>query len=241
MFLFFLTTPVRSEAAIALVTTGIGFVSGSSTNTTPMNCTGANLLVLVPVCYDNSVVSGASVTDSVGGNTWVALTEQTGVSSRHAAIWYAANANVGSSMAITFNQTCPSGMALTAACYSGVATSSSFDVQSGSSPVGNGLIYQPGNVTPSVNGELFVTGLHNNNSDLTPTVDSGFTFERQSTSGGNSHSFLADFIQGTAGAINMKWTFTGSADTSPSAIATFKPAVASGGFNKQNRLQVMED
>ena len=236
-----------SEAAISLVTTvsaGGDAVSNSTTTWPAANCTGANFLVACPTSYNQpGCGSGSVVTDSVGTNTWIAISTASLLSqNRDICLWYVQNANVGSAMTFTFTTaTNPDFIGITAACYSGVATTNAFDVQSSSAHAVGTLTPKPGAVTPSINNELIVTCLGYNNAGTYSSIDSGFTKEVDNVAKGLQRSYYADLIQGSAAQVSPTWTMTGSADRNVSVIATFKPSITGGGVNmSQKRFRLEE-
>src|SRR5216684_1966690 len=122
---------------------------GSNVTTTAIDTTGANLIVLLTV--DNA---NHTPTDSKS-NTWTGLTVKA-VNTVNTRLWYSLGPTVGSGH--TFTLTGVSSLpCIAAAAYSGAKTSSAFDVENGSNP-GSGTSIQPGNVTPSQDGELVIYG-----------------------------------------------------------------------------------
>lgn len=190
-------------------------LAGAGTSSA-INTTGADFLV--------AVISGAigpAISDSKG-NTWHELTMQIGSFSSETSIWYAYNPTVGSGHTFTASGEFP-GMCV--AAFSGRLTSGDpFDVENGA--VEGPSPRQAGSVTPSQDGELLIAGLGGTPSPI--SIDSGFTIaESMNLTGGvNYGCVLAYLEQGTAGALNPSWTFSGSG---AAVIATFKAAAGGGG------------
>ena len=113
--------------------------------------------------------------------------------------------------------------------FSGLASSTPFDVQNGAATTGATSL-QTGSITPTANGELLVTYIAPFNSvSVSPTIDSGFTVtDFIAGGGGNWAAAMAYFVQPTAAAINPTWSYTPSASAS-TEIASFKGAGGGGG------------
>ncbi len=228
--LFMFALSYRAEAAIVEISTGVAWEGNvaASTTTKPMNCTGANFLVAIPSFYSDSTVPNA-ISDSLN-NKWTSLTEQTDGGSRHVSIYYSTEATTGSAQTVTVTNFENDYIAVTAACYSGVALAS-VDQSTGTANTNQGLTCQPGSITPTQNNELIITGVANNNSNWTPTLNQSFILRAQSANAVNNaavDSFMGELIQGTAAAVNPTFTFTGANDSCMAVIASFKPLLAAG-------------
>jgi hypothetical protein len=206
--------------AIALVSNAIVTGGASGGTTSAINTTGATLLVAFISSFTDSAVT---VSDSKG-NTWVGLTVQTAVQP-HARIYYAVNPTVGTGHTFT----CSGSSIYSAACFaafSGVVTTSPFDVQNGQSGgAQSNTTARPGNMTPSVDGELVIVGVSMASTE-TVTAPSGFAITNQvAYSGGvNFGGAMAYAVQTTATTTNPLFTGFG-ADTAGGVVgATFKPA-----------------
>jgi hypothetical protein len=114
-------------------------------------------------------------------------------------------------------------MASAVTCYSGIATTSPLD-QSSSMYISSATptVWGPGSITPGQNGELIITSNNNANGNFV-SVSAGFTKETNSAPTSTEVSYLADFVQTTAAAINPSWTFDIGYNMS-SFIASFKPS-----------------
>lgn len=209
--------------AIALVandsaqsTNSNGFTSGS------IDTTGANFLIV----HLSTNGTGGSISDSKS-NTWVPLTESGGgaFAARQSRLFYVENATVGSGHTFTVTGTAifPS---IEYAAFSGVATSTSFDVENKNANNFTTTI-STGSVTPSVNDELVVTGISfDDNTGV--AIDSGFTISDTEQLGGGVAigGALAYLIQTTATAKNPTWSWTNSTFENATTIACFKAAAA---------------
>ena len=221
--------------AIQLVTRTIG--AGANTFTTP-SCDTNTATLLVAVTSIVATSAPAVVSDS-NGNTWIALTPKS-VSGQHTGqIFYAANPIVGSGH--TFTMTGSSIFAsMIVGAFSGIVTSSPFDVENGATLAGSGTTLQPGSVTPSVSGALIVSGFGTGAAPATlgsltldPDITSIFVQTNKDTVGGVSYgSWAAWGIQQSAAAINPTWTCvngSGSGLNGTAVIAAFIAAAPSGG------------
>lgn len=199
-------------------TTSNGFTTGS------VDTTGSNFIVI----NLSTLASGGVLSDSKS-NTWTALTQQVGAfADRQGQLFYCENPTVGSghTFSVTGTATYP---ALCIAGYSGVATSSSFDVQSGQ-PGGFGNNVTAVSVTPGQDNELVIAGLTYDDASVA-TVDSGFTVaETQNNTGfGWTPGQLAYIIETTATAKAPKFSYTG-ASRGIVVMATFKSSAAAAGI-----------
>lgn len=203
---------------IALVNSAAGEGSGSFAQTSAIDTTGANLLVIV------TAGSGASVGDSKS-NTWTGLTSTSIDGYGYLRVWYCLSPTVGTghTFSVVGNY-----VSLCAAAYSGVDAYDQESTNNGSS-AGTGT---PGSVTPSANGALIVWGgAAGSGSPTIASITTG-TVE-QNTTGTNSVDYgcgLADYVQATAAAVNP--TLTWGATYSWAAVAAvFTPT--GGGSSPQ--------
>ncbi len=193
-------------AGIAFVAETTKMGSGSSVATTdPINTIGANLIIVAVSTY---VVHIGTISDSKG-NTWTALSIYSASDANsQIQLFYCVNPTTDS--AHTFSTTpgafwqCGIGVL----AFSGV---SAYVSESGA------LGFQPGSITASSNGSLFVTC-----STANSPVDSGFTaFDAFYSGGTNIGCGIAYLIQGTAGAENPTWS--GGSYGPVAAMALFAP------------------
>lgn len=207
--------------SIALVAHTIqGSTSSNGFTTTGIDTTGSNFII-VSVNLGNATSTG-TLTDS-NSNTWNALTQYTGsFSDRYIQFFYAKSATVGASHTFSISGTSnfPS---LGIAAFSGVDTSTPFDVENGNANGFNNSV-QTGNVTPAGANELIFTSLNHDNSD-TPTINSSQTILDTLAGGGFGHQghLTAYEIQTTGTARNPTWSWTNS-DRNVANIAAFKSA-----------------
>jgi hypothetical protein len=223
-----------STANATIVLSSITYAADNNTaqstgTVSPINCTGANFVAIALASAFVDAVTQITITDSVGGNTYSHTTEANDSSTNHhGVIWYAANANVSSNM--TFTATCAGGtcfIGFVVACYSGVATSSPFDVENSSIPASTSVLSVATNqITPSQNNELIIAhAATTNNSGTFPTVNGGFNFEMGSNHLSGAVANYADLIQTTASVAASTFTFT-TAEDATGAIAAFKAQAA---------------
>ena len=214
---------------IALVThTQLAGPSGGGT-TSAINTTGASLLVLTVSEYAAGPLS--LPTDSKG-NTWTGLTTRT-AGSTYGRIFYAVNPTVGTGHTFTLsgaNSFC----VVDVLAFSGVDTSSPFDVQNGASSLSGAATQAPGSVTPSANNSVVITGIAAESPGTTATVDLSFTITDQSgqVNGVNFAGAAAYLIQTTAGAVNPTWTYSSGTVSTAATIAVFKAASGGTTYNQ---------
>lgn len=113
------------------ITFVIGFAAGQGTGTA-IATSGAtpasgNFIVAAATTTANNVVS--SFTDNKG-NTYTLLPSVTAANGNVITLGYAANITIGGSITVTVNCGVSNAMAVAAACFSGVATTSPFDKSS---------------------------------------------------------------------------------------------------------------
>lgn len=238
--LLLLTLATPAHAAIALVTQGCwGSTDGNTFTTGALNTTGANFVVVVLASFQSA--TEPTLSDSKSNGAGAALTAQEVAASARGRLRYYTNPSVGSSHtwtatgASTFPGIC-------AAAFSGVDTSSPFDVENGANFSAAGT-WQPGSITPSADNYLLITGT--GFAASAPTlVNSSFTYTATSTldyiantGGANFGAALSYQIQTTATARNPTWT--GSATTGGVVIASFKIAAAGGAGWPQGSQQLL--
>lgn len=194
--------------------------STDNTNVTSdaIDTTGYDLIV---IGITNAGTAAATPTDSKG-NTWTALTGQTGggVISR---FWYCINPTVGSGHTFSTSQafSYPSIFVLAIAG----AAAAGFDQQNGTASASATSI-QPGSITPTEDNELVVALCTNDDTGNTLSINGGFTIAQQNVTvafqaeGGG----LAYLIQTTATAANPTWSWGGSSEAASTVIASFKAA-----------------
>lgn len=207
--------------AIAKVSS-VAYSNGANGGTTgSIDTTGASLLVMC--LYEFSGTGPGTPTDSKS-NTWTGLTA-TSANGVRTTIWYSVNPTVGTGHTFTYNisATYP---AIHALSFSGVSTTSPFDVQNGGSATST-TSAQPGSVTPTADGELLISALGTAGVITSPSINSSFTADLSTTYSGavNFGGNTAYYVQPTAAAINPTWSWT-SAQSSCSRIASFKAAAS---------------
>lgn len=197
-----------------------GSTTGDNVTTAAMDTTGANFLVL-----SLSYLTAQSVTISDSkGNTWTPRTAANGnlSSSR---LYYVEAPTVGTGH--TFTATSTGGVpSIAVAAFSGGAASASYDVENGAGSSVGATSLQVGNVTPTTDNQVLITGLALEGAwSFTPTIDLSFTITNNVDLVGGQHFGvnLAYLIETTAAAKNPTWSW-GSSVAVAACIATFKVA-----------------
>lgn len=219
--ILFVTLPTqRASAAIALVSNRIDALGRNGGTSGALNTTGADFIVIVQA-FDNND-GGDALSDSKG-NTWNVLTKRGKSGDGGVRIFYAINPTVGSGHTFTITGS-DNFSQIAIAAFSGSKLTLPFDVENGLDGFASVTTVQPGNVTPSEDNELVITGLEFFSS--TASIDSGFTITDQGSGGAGAYygGALAYKIQTTAASVNPTWTIT--SQTASAVIATFKSAAA---------------
>lgn len=198
---------------------------GDSGTTGSVDTTGATLLVVIASAYNGD----PTITDSKG-NTWNSLTSYAGTV--RVKIYYASNPTVGTGH--TFSWSGGTYTAIRALAYSGVATTSPYDVENGATS-GGATTLSTGSVTPSQNDSLIVAGWSAGSAAASNLSINASLAIRGTVRYGDGGSYFglagADYVQGTAAAINPAWSWTGS-DYCAANIAVFKPTAGGSGVVK---------
>ena len=191
-----------------------------------LNTTGDNLVTMHIAVYQSS--GGNGTASSSDGSTWNCGTMQGGNGSPQQGILTCWTTPVSPGSGFTAGYACPGG----SNCYpeivlvgvSGAAASSPHDQANGSATASNVFSFQPGSVTPGVNGELIVTALQISDNG-TGTINDGFTILQQNAGSAGAYQpiAVAYLIQATAAAINPTWSQSYSAGPASAVIDTFKP------------------
>lgn len=191
--------------------------AATTCTTGAINTTGATLAVIAATDFNNTI-QAANISDSKG-NTWTNLTTQFSSTTR-ARLFYSVLSSVGSGH--TFTVASASFPSIVVRTFSGVKTSSPFDVETGGTS--STTTVATGSLTPSENNELIVTGVGFDRI-ATPSIDSGFNTPVgvNFSSGSNMGTSLSYIIQTTATAVNPTWTVSGSGFLA-APIASFKAA-----------------
>lgn len=196
-------------------------INGGTSNS--VDSTGANLIVIGIHRYGTNTLT---VSDSKS-NTWTPLTSYQTAAQSGIRFYYCLVPTVGSGHTFTIGVTAGY-PAITVMGFSGVKTSTPFDVENGATNA-TGTSRQPGSVTPADNGSLVVAGMTLNGATSAQSVNSSMTLQEYAAySSGNSMGALAAYyVQPTAAAINPTFSWTTSVGNS-AAIAVFKPEPAAG-------------
>lgn len=180
--------------------------------TSAVDTTGANLLVVV------TGDEGFSVSDSKG-NTWTLAVQAVASGSPYSRIYYCYNPTVGSGHTFTVGL---SYGAIAVAAYSG-SDSSPLD-QTGATATGALVTtFASGNITPTTDNQLVVSGIGVGKSANTLTIGSGMSVaaSKNAATGVTYGAAIAWIAQTTAAAINPSWSWTSSGEAA-SPIASFK-------------------
>lgn len=218
--------------AIALVTnTKIQPSSTTSGGTSSaVDTTGANLIVIAAGAYRGFAPDTNVVISDSKGNTYTPLTSRQASNVAWARLYYCLNPTVGTGHTFSLGSG-GTAASLQIAAFSGVATSSAFDKESGNAPGTNGgSTVQPGSLTAAVASSLYVTGLcTTDNSSGTDSINSSFNFVSQSAWASGSYEGSALAYKISSAAENPTWTVPtpGSADIA-AVMAIFKPGSGGG-------------
>ncbi len=182
-----------------------------------IDTTGATLLVAQVVYIDATTLSDSE------GNTWTARTERTAAFGAKGRLYYAENPNVSATHTFTLTGGTHGAVGVTA--FSGTATSSVFDTETGQSDQFSTA--EAGSLTPSQNASLVIASIVQWTSLVgDQSIDDGYTLEEEwSPNSGGDHrgGGIAYLIQTTAAATDPSWTFGGGGDAGV-ALTAFKPA-----------------
>ncbi len=192
----------------------------NSVTTDDIDTTGANFIV-VAASYAKAV--SVTLTDSKS-NTWVPLTARAGPAFAKVQFFYSVTPTVGAGHNFTLTGTGEKAT-IAAIAYSGVKTSSPFDVQSGNAAASVDAL-GAGTVTPSEDDELIICALSKHIPQESVGIDGGFIVgqEIQVEDGQYFGLAVADLVQTTAGAVNPTWSWPTDAEAT-AVIATFKSSI----------------
>ena len=224
--LLFLLCSVPSFAQWALVT---GQTANNSTAAaSSLTCTlpsgaGSGHFIGLWVTYFGSTPAATPVTDGTGGNTWTQSgTWHATSGAGNETIFYTPNTTSGTKI-ITYHQTASAFLTLACAEFSGGATTTPQDVQTGTAGASSPIT--PGSITPSVTGDLILWNGTTDNGVVTASPASFTNVFRQT--GTTRQPMEADFrVYASVAALNATSTFTGS-DNWAANVVGFKQA--SGG------------
>lgn len=210
------TTPIAGIAE------SLGSNGGTSS---AMNTSGADLLVAAV-----TLALGGSVTLSDSkSNSWTAGPEASNGATT-LRLYYSVPTSVGSGHTFTISGTSVFS-SISVQAWAGAHTSP-FDQENDNAadPVSS---IQPGSVTPSDNGQLLVTAMHNSGdtSDASRSIDTSFaTPYQKGLVGGASYAIASSyFVQSSAAAINPSWSWSTGATAGLAVIASFKASAGGGG------------
>lgn len=227
-------------SAVALVaTSAFAFGGGNQVSTSPVDTTGASLLVLVSGRYSGEATcpvmdSTMTLSDTVGGsatgNIWhCAVISSQEYGAAVSAIYYSYN-SAGGALVVGANHVVqeyfPSyhSMAFALSAWSGTNTSSDPLDQTNSNYDDNTVI-SSGNITPTASGDLLIgTSIFASSAAWTATP----TFTEITQTASSSAAWQEDMsylVQGTAAQIGASWTW-GASTSVTAAVASFFAAAA---------------
>jgi len=216
---YVVTVTKSAPTAITLINhTAIGSTNGGAITTAAIDCTGANFISIVSTNFGVT-----KPTDSAGNNYTEALTKIEADDSR-VTLWYIFNPTVTNSM--TFSSAAGGSPGIAVSCFSNV--SSGPDKMSSSQ--GGGTPFTSGNITPTNDNELIISGLSGYPSGITVTPNSPLipidSLPWNGGYGGTVATNDAYTVQTTKTSINPSWNIgTGSvAVVSASFYSAISPA-----------------
>jgi hypothetical protein len=228
-----LTIATLGQSALVANTSFIVSGSGNRGTSSAINTTGATFLAVLVVSFGgHGGCQAGNITDS-NSNTWTLVQEYDYEGSgRSICYWYAASPTVGSGH--TFSLSNSYYTVAFPAAYSGVATTSPLDVQTGNSS-GSSIALSSGSVTTNYNGELCLAGGNGyfGGSDTSwslasPSVAMTLANYQESIGGNNTGGVSGYYVQSTAGSISTTAVPAGAvADEMTAAIACFQASGSS--------------
>lgn len=183
------------------------------TTTAGVDSTGANFAVVVGSYYTDA----PSFSDNKG-NSYTRLNIYVNYAWR-IVIGYAFGITAGSGHTITATPADFCG--IYSGFFSGISTSSPFDVENGGN--GSGSPVNTGSITPSQAHTLIIAAINQSDTGTGISIDSGFTIISQRNRDGSAQGGgMAYKIMTAATATNPAFTISGSPTSSAAAIASFK-------------------
>lgn len=188
-----------------------GVSEGSYMTTPSIDTTGADLLVVVGAVYlmrpvplpsDNKGNSWVEGISNLGGNSGIGLA-------------YCRGGIVG--LGHTFNWTGDYG-AVQVLAFKG-SVSDTADKSSGAS-IFNAAVIRPGEIIPSVDNSLIVTGCSHN--DQIHSIDSDFIITDLFPAGAQMAGAAAYLVQAAAAAVNPGWAITSSGYSADAVVMSFR-------------------
>lgn len=198
--------------------------SGPGGTTSPINTTGASILIVVTTSY----VNWPFVSDSAG-NVWQTTATYNGGFNglTYTQIWFAVPPTTNSSHTFTI-QNNAGGAYPTANVYacSGTHLDHPYARVNGLLNSATAVVFQPGSVTPFETGDLVISAAGTNNQVATATIDSGFnTPVINNGNSGANESLVSSWISApNTSVLNPTWTTTVTLWSSVNAI--FKASTA---------------
>ena len=185
------------------------------------NMTGADTLFLL-VTQSTSIATDATITDSVGGNTWEKVIRSDNAEFSCATLFRCAGASVSSSMTVTAeidNNGCAFGLVLLG--FSGGHATPDNLTESNSADGVTSIAAGSSSLTPSLNDCVVIAGMA---PGVDQSIDGGFSIVKIDAVGGESWGAAAGYlIQTTAAAVNPTFSWSGTTDAA-TVLASFRPA-----------------
>jgi len=208
---------------ISLVSSTAKQGARNGVTTSAIDTTGANLIVISIAWYS---VTSPSISDNQG-NTWTALTTSNVASDVGSKMYYCLAPTTNASHTFTFGPANVYG-GLIVAAFSGVATTSPFDVQNGATSSSASAL-STGSVTPSEDNELviFTAGKGGNTTTVDTTSVGAMIGNYAGVAAVTYAQGMGYEIQTTATARNPSLSGTGTS-VMAARIAAFKAQSASG-------------
>lgn len=212
--------------AIALVA-HVAAQDKDAVTSSAVDTTGATILVVGLSRYQAG--GAVTITDSKG-NTYTALTAQASSNVAYSRIYYCPNPTVGSGHTFTGTGS-ESYFTIAAAAFSGVTTTSPFDVENGAVSPSSGAapVISTGSVTPTNAGSLAAAVVAICDNGTTASVDSSYSISDQMVWVNNTAEGVALAWKEISAASNPQFTISGGVTDSSAVIAVFKPGAGGGG------------
>ena len=219
--------------------TGAASSAGGNITTTPISTLTASVI------FAYAVAEGAQnpvFSDSLG-NVWKALTTQSAPGHEQGVLYYCVAPITGASHTFNLSASNVSYPALCVAAFTGLTTSAFLDAQNGAVTASTVSTFQPGSVTPAVNGELLIAGLGFNGGSppITVSIDSGFAITDQFYLANSYGCALAYLVQAVAAPVDPTWTVaaSGTIETPVASLGALDPISLANARVAQSSLDVI--
>lgn len=193
-------------------------------NSVTIDSTSTNLIVF----FENDFSTADAPTENKSNGAATALTSR-GSTSPKSTMYYWLNPTVGSSH--TFDALTDA-YGIFVASYSGVATSSAFDKETGSANASTSSSIKPGAADATNDSSLYIIGIGGDVGGTSLGCDTSFNnLDTLNYSVGVSWlgGLFDRIVSGTHSSLDPTVSWTGGADTRTAEMAIFAPAVGGGG------------